>query len=327
MKINPISSHNSFKGLFVDKSKEVGDWRMEYHPYSWETEKRLSNGLWDEKKSIMAVKEKIDFTSPKLPDNEEIYIPAKDSKPSISKDILGTVSYYEYPSNIKNGEKGCDITVMEPLNREESVKVFMKKQEKFKEMKFDRLKEIRETLIQNKRREMGNKKDKFWSNFSEIGSISSLLNGSKSAASRIGNELSMDMYYYNNYIDEYMNIAESLKELDDLQGTMKDELKLIGEAKQKGNIVDISKRHCPDPNKPLWDDLVNLLKKNTDEILSSQKLVLLPHKSVKMVDLLKHQIEYYKQWIPKDGRFTQELFSQISAHVMAGVDYLISHRV
>ena len=63
MKINAINNTN-FRGLFTDKTAQNGgNWRMEYSPYSWE-----SNNS-----SKMANKKKIDVYASSLPDNEEIY--------------------------------------------------------------------------------------------------------------------------------------------------------------------------------------------------------------------------------------------------------------
>ena len=38
MKIQAINTNTNFKGLFTDKSAQNnGNWRMEYQPYSWES--------------------------------------------------------------------------------------------------------------------------------------------------------------------------------------------------------------------------------------------------------------------------------------------------
>ena len=86
MKIQAINTNTNFKGLFTDKSAQNnGNWRMEYQPYSWE-----SNNT-----GKMANKERIDIYANMLPDNEEIYTKNKGYYAETSGDILGTTSYYK----------------------------------------------------------------------------------------------------------------------------------------------------------------------------------------------------------------------------------------
>lgn len=133
MKIQAINTNTNFKGLFTDKSAQNnGNWRMEYQPYSWE-----SNNT-----GKMANKERIDIYANMLPDNEEIYTKNKGYYAETSGDILGTTSYYK----TYDGRMRRTIDEMPSLNREDSLKVLDKKLGKFLEQKQELRKELEKQL-------------------------------------------------------------------------------------------------------------------------------------------------------------------------------------
>ena len=118
MKINVISNTN-FRGLFTDKSAQNGgNWKMEYSPYSWESK----NFKLD---STMADQGDVDILGTCLPDNEKIYTEQNGRKSA--KDILGTEFYYEYD----NGKVRKTITEVPAMNRQDSLRVYNSKLEKF----------------------------------------------------------------------------------------------------------------------------------------------------------------------------------------------------
>ena len=136
MKINAISNTN-FKGLFTDKSAQNGgNWKMEYSPYAWEAK-------YFKIDSKMANQENIDIFGTCLPDNEKIYTNENGKKSA--KDILGTEFYYEY----ENGKVRKTITEVPAMNRENSLKVYNKKLDKFLKMKKDKSEEIKRALRQD----------------------------------------------------------------------------------------------------------------------------------------------------------------------------------
>ena len=120
MKINAINNTN-FRGLFTDKSSQNGgNWKMEYSPYAWES----PNGY---NLSKMDTQRDIDIFGTVLPDNEKIYTENYNRKSA--KDILGTEFYYEtYDGRVRK-----TITEVPAMNREDSLRVYNSKLQKFLE--------------------------------------------------------------------------------------------------------------------------------------------------------------------------------------------------
>ena len=120
MKIQTINNQISSKGIYIDRSKENnGNWKMAYKPYSWELDTNA--------KPYIAPKEQIDMYASSLPTNEEFYTAIENAKPAVSKDIYGTISYYQYPAHINNGKMRRDVIQEEAMGREESLEVYVKK--------------------------------------------------------------------------------------------------------------------------------------------------------------------------------------------------------
>ena len=134
MKINAISNTN-FRGLFTDKSAQNGgNWKMEYSPYAWESKQ---GWVIDSK---MANQSDIDVFGTCLPDNEKIYTEKNGRKSA--KDILGTEFYYEY----QDGKVRKTITEVPAMNREESLRVYNGKLQKFLGMKEEKAESIKKTV-------------------------------------------------------------------------------------------------------------------------------------------------------------------------------------
>lgn len=320
MKINSIQNTN-FRGLFVDKTKENnGKWKMEYYPYSWETAK-INSETYDAKVTEMAKKEKIDITAAKLPWNEEIYVAETSRSPRISKDILGTVSYYEYPQDIMMGEFRKKIDEKEPMNLEESLKVSVQKHKIFKEMKNEEMSKIAEKISSDKA-ELMKLFDKYFQYSYEQEKLFSFLSDARSNMDSTIGDLKSKLFWAYDNINKYVKIASSLKELDKYIQFQESELEKIAEKKKTGDIIDISIRHQHDPNKPLYD-AVNKLIKKPEELRTTNKLVLLAHKTIplkKMID------EWYTGYGISWVGLTKQMLKEFPEGLTHYADRLISIR-
>lgn len=271
MKIQAINN-NSFKGLFTDKSKQNNnEWLMEYRPYSWELD---SNA-----KPKMALKEHLDIKADKLPDNEEIYSKAYGSEPERSKDILGTESYYRYPDHIMNGKMRSTITVAEPLNREESLKVYLEKMNKFRTQKEQEQKilgnfSFRE--IESKYRSFNSAsadyEDAIIFKQDEKDRMSNATRGMYGAAEKLYRQA-----------NAYAKMTESLKQTDKTISDIKTELNTIETAKKEGKVIDISVRTGIDPDAPLKNYINN---KTFDEANNENMLLILPAAVLLLKDIV-----------------------------------------
>ncbi len=267
MKIQAINNTN-FKGLFTDKTAENGyNWRMEYRPYSWE-----SNNT-----SKMANKKQIDIFAYDLPDNEEIYISYPNAGES-SKDILGTESYYVR----SDGKMRRTITEMPALNREESLKVKNSKLEEF-----ERIKKIKAANMQNnmekiyeKLRPSSDEFNKYYEDssqgyFSRQYSLDNSRYNMKTEFNKTQN-CAKDLY---SDFQKYITLRNSIDNIKNIQMNNYKEIIKLGELRKAGNLIDISQRDIPNPDRALEEALQNLQS-------AAQKFVCLPHKLVSMEEIL-----------------------------------------
>jgi len=246
MKVSAITNTN-FKGLFTDRTKENnGNWRMEYRPYSWENK--------------MVPKTKIDVFSSVLPTNEEIYIGG--AQRELSKDILGTVSYYKDISYGKDILRKT-ITEMPAMNLEESLKVKDKKLTMFLKMKQEEMQELKKSLKDRMGLifDISKKHNEYASDFnrdvfSHTYSKETRVNGIKTnfdKMTKIAEENGQDF-------QKYIKLAESADNVRTAKDEIFEELLKIEEAKAKGLLIDISRRDIESPNEPLKNALQNITK-------------------------------------------------------------------
>lgn len=322
MKISAISNHQAFRGLFVDKTKNE-EWVMEYHPYSWETfhNTAVHRPYYDVRKPIMENKQQIDILASKLPDNEEIYIPMTKETPAISKDILGTVSYYEYPVEVKLGEFRNKITESSPMNLEESLKVYLKKNEKFRDMKQEEMqktaKDINESLDRLKK-DIGKCRD---ASYRSEGFH--IFSDASNERSRKFFDLEYDtMQKHKALVEKYIKLAETKEDLDKFISDLRKELKLIDKKKKSGDIIDISVRHEFDPNKALYEEGMKLAEK-PNEIQKTSKLVLLSHRAVPLKEIIQEWIQYT---VEGKSENIQKFIKQLPEGLTRIADLMISFR-
>ncbi len=312
MKIQPINNTQTFKGLFVDCSKENGgDWKMVYRPYSWE--------LKDSKTPIMSSKTPIDILADYLPDNEEIFIPMQENKPEISKDILGTVSYYKYPASYNNGEMRRQIIFGEPLSREESLNIYLQKLDKFVEMKHNKQSEL-EKSIQSADQDLQNLNNNFGNSSCAYERTSLGFNKHK----REMDKFEKDMYQqaktlHKNAID-YIKINSSLQSIEKQKLEMQEELAMIENARNNNVLVDISKRHLPDPNKAYWQVLVEAIN-NKNIRLNTDKVIVFPHATKTLKSLIEGWFKSYNV----SPHFDQYVLDRIPGELMSCADSMIYH--
>ncbi len=266
MKIQAINTNTNFKGLFTDKSAQNnGNWRMEYQPYSWE-----SNNT-----GKMANKERIDIYANMLPDNEEIYTKNKGYYAETSRDILGTTSYYK----TYDGRMRRTIDEMPSMNREDSLKVLDKKLGKFLEQKQELRKELeanfdRQTLAIRSSSDNYNiasyeLDNTFWTK-------KNIKNNMDNAARELKNNA--DIMYQNS--QNYIKLMGSIDAVRQTKENGQKEIKQIEELRKSGKLIDISRRDIPNPNEALKQALADIRA-------AAGKFLCLPHKLMSMEEVLK----------------------------------------
>ena len=266
MKIQAINTNTNFKGLFTDKSAQNnGNWRMEYQPYSWE-----SNNT-----GKMANKERIDIYANMLPDNEEIYTKNKGYYAETSGDILGTTSYYK----TYDGRMRRTIDEMPAMNREDSLKVLDKKLGKFLEQKQELRKELeanfdRQTLAIRSSSDNYNiasyeLDNTFWTK-------KNIKNNMDNAARELKNNA--DIMYQNS--QNHIKLMGSIDAVRQTKENGQKEIKQIEELRKSGKLIDISRRDIPNPNEALKQALADIRA-------AAGKFLCLPHKLMSMDEILK----------------------------------------
>ena len=266
MNIQAINTNTNFKGLFTDKSAQNnGNWRMEYQPYSWE-----SNNT-----GKMANKERIDIYANMLPDNEEIYTKNKGYYAETSGDILGTTSYYK----TYDGRMRRTIDEMPAMNREDSLKVLDKKLGKFLEQKQELRKELeanfdRQTLAIRSSSDNYNiasyeLDNTFWTK-------KNIKNNMDNAARELKNNA--DIMYQNS--QNYIKLMGSIDAVRQTKENGQKEIKQIEELRKSGKLIDISRRDIPNPNEALKQALADIRA-------AAGKFLCLPHKLMSMDEILK----------------------------------------
>lgn len=266
MKIQAINTNTNFKGLFTDKSAQNnGNWRMEYQPYSWE-----SNNT-----GKMANKERIDIYANMLPDNEEIYTKNKGYYAETSGDILGTTSYYK----TYDGRMRRTIDEMPSMNREDSLKVLDKKLGKFLEQKQELRKELeanfdRQTLAIRSSSDNYNiasyeLDNTFWTK-------KNIKNNMDNAARELKNNA--DIMYQNS--QNYIKLMGSIDAVRQTKENGQKEIKQLEELRKSGKLIDISRRDIPNPNEALKQALADIRA-------AAGKFLCLPHKLMSMEEVLK----------------------------------------
>lgn len=269
MKINAISNTN-FKGLFTDKSAQNGgNWKMEYSPYAWEAK-------YFKIDSKMANQENIDIFGTCLPDNEKIYTNENGKKSA--KDILGTEFYYEY----ENGKVRKTITEVPAMNREDSLKVYNKKLDKFLKMKKDKSEEMKKEVSETPK----SFKDLTYNFYEHAEDIKHRYLGRTyylkySSQVMIGafNQLKDSANGLVKKFDEYATLRDSMDDVKHYISENKAEIELLEEKRKSGKLIDISRRDVYDPNQPLWKALQNVRE-------AAQKYVALPHKTISVREIL-----------------------------------------
>ena len=266
MKIQAINTKTNFKGLLTEKSAQNnGNGRMEYQPYSWE-----SNNT-----GKMANKERIDIYANMLPDNEEIYTKNKGYYAETSGDILGTTSYYK----TYDGRMRRTIDEMPAMNREDSLKVLDKKLGKFLEQKQELRKELeanfdRQTLAIRSSSDNYNiasyeLDNTFWTK-------KNIKNNMDNAARELKNNA--DIMYQNS--QNYIKLMGSIDAVRQTKENGQKEIKQIEELRKSGKLIDISRRDIPNPNEALKQALADIRA-------AAGKFLCLPHKLMSMDEILK----------------------------------------
>lgn len=296
MKINAINNTN-FKGLFTNKSSQNGgNWKMEYSPYAWESRNWYNL-------SKMDIQRDIDIFGTVLPDNEKIYTDKYGRKSA--KDILGTEFYYEQDGKIRK-----TITEVPAMNRENSLKVYNRKLQKFLEMKSQKMDAIAEAIrnIPNGFYDMSSKFNERADDIKKmyIRRVYSL-EGSSDVMLEQYNKMRNSAMNAVDQFETYKNLNESKDYVKNHIAENDKEIALLSEKRKAGKLIDISRRDIYDPNKKFWEALQNM-KEATD------KFVALPHKTISVKEILKKIGDGVKK-------------ADIPNEAIRYVDYLISNRL
>lgn len=297
MKINAINNTN-FRGLFTDKSSQNGgNWKMEYSPYAWES----PNGY---NLSKMDTQRDIDIFGTVLPDNEKIYTENYNRKSA--KDILGTEFYYEtYDGRVRK-----TITEVPAMNREDSLRVYNSKLQKFLEMKSNKLASIAQAIL-----DIPNGFTEMCSKFNERArdikqgyfARSYTLEGSSNEMTTQFDNMTRSANKAVDEFKQYKSMRESMDFVKKYIAENDKEIELLSEKRNAGKLIDISKRDAYDPNKKLWQALQNI-KEAVDKYVS------LPHKTISVQEILNN--------IGKDIKK-----ADIPKVAIEYVDYLVSNRL
>lgn len=268
MKINAITNA-SFRGLFTNKSHENGgNWKMEYSPYSWE-----SNNT-----SKMANQTELDILGYTLPDNEKMYQMDCTGRKSC-KDIFDTEFYYEYP----NGTMRKTITEVPAMNLEESLKVQTEKLKEFAQIKKGRMRNQLEWDIKNSQKYSSKCKDAFveCSKEYDLGYFdrTHTRKGLKSRMAEHFDTLDTITNILRKNALEYMELSKSKDMIVDKIAENNKKIEILKEARLKDILIDISRRDVYDPNRALW-----LAMHNAKAIVN--KIVALPHKTISVRQIL-----------------------------------------
>lgn len=270
MKINVISNTN-FRGLFTDKSAQNGgNWKMEYSPYSWESK----NFKLD---STMADQGDVDILGTCLPDNEKIYTEQNGRKSA--KDILGTEFYYEYD----NGKVRKTITEVPAMNREDSLRVYNSKLEKFLEMKKEKAENIEKTVV-DATKNLDDDVDAFYDRADDLEKGYFTRHYTTAGSSYVMKKK------YRKVVDALENVTKQFKYYTDLRDSSDfvkkyiaenaKEISLLSQKRKAGKLIDISRRDVYDPNKALWNAMQNIKE-------AAEKYVSLPHKTISVQEIIK----------------------------------------
>ena len=270
MKIQAINNNTNFKGLFTNKSHENGgDWKMEYRPYSWE-----SNNT-----SKMQAKQRVDVYASTLPDNEEIFETRYNGYES-SRDILGTESYYKH----SDGTMRKTITEAPAMNREESLKVQNNKLESFLQLKRHEM-NTQSNFILNTPQELSDSAREYDRYSSDIKhGYFSRSYSLDSSYRQMDNEYSKTKDRGLGVVNAFKNYVKLRDSSEDVKRSIAqntEELALIENAKKERKLIDISNRSIYDPNRALWEEVSSDIK------AASEKTLVLPHKTISMKSLLK----------------------------------------
>ena len=268
MKIQSINNAN-FRGKYTYNSMDNGKWQTEYRPYSWENYNH----------STAEPKRYIDILSSDLPNNEQIYnahYRHNILQKEITTDIMGTITSLH---KFDNDTTHSDIRVRESMGREESIKVFLEKLQKFLDMKLEHReicdKQLDKTF--NQIRELSNDFDKHSKDF-DSGLLTAVNTRKENKDSMVAAKESI--------MSKVNSIKEQQGRLDKLNDSihkvrkqiisLQVEFNNIDKARKNVRIIDISRRDIEEADRPL----LNAMKYDFETLINS--VVILPHKTISM---------------------------------------------
>lgn len=268
MKIQSITNNN-FRGKYTYGSDKDGKWWTEYRPYSWENYNH----------STAEPKRYVNILSSELPNNEQIYnAHYRDNilQKEITTDIIGTITSIH---KFDNDANHSDIKVRESMGREESIKVFLEKLQKFLDMKLEHkvtyVKQLGKTF--NQIRELSHDFDKHSKDFDS---------GLLAAVNTRKENKDLMVAVKESIMSEVNSIKEQQGRLDRLNDSihkvrkqmisLQVELNDIAKARKNSRIIDISRRDIEDADRPLLD----AMKYDFETLINS--VVILPHKTISM---------------------------------------------
>ena len=283
MRIQSIAD-NSFRGKYTYGSDNGGKWWTEYRPYSWEN---YNNSTAEPKRYI-------DILSSELPNNDQIYNTKYRNNilhKEVITDIMGTVTSVH---NLDNDTTRSDILVRGSMGREESVKVFLEKLQKFLDMKLEHKvnydKQLDKTF--NQIRQLSNDFDEHSKDF-DSGFFAAVNTKKENKDSMVAVKESI-MTKINSIKEQQGRIDklnDSIHKVRKQIISLQVELNDIAKARQKSRVIDISRRDIEDADRPL----LNALKYDFETLINS--VVILPHKTITMQKIFA-QMNHNKKYNP-----------------------------
>ena len=268
MKIQSINNAN-FRGKYTYNSMDNGKWQTEYSPYSWENYNH----------STAEPKRYIDILSSELPNNEQLYhadyrydILQKE----VSTDIMGTVTSIH---NVENGLINADTVMCPSMSREESIKVYVEKLQKFLDMKLEYKDEAIRNMqsTYNKIRELSLNFDMHSKDFdSGLLMSKNTKQDNKDSMAAVKEKIMEKIGSIQEQQGRIDKLNESIHKVRKQIVSFKVELNNIAKARKNVRIIDISRRDIEDADRPL----LNAMKYDFETLINS--VVILPHKTISM---------------------------------------------
>lgn len=115
-----------------------------------------------------------------------------------------------------------------------------------------------------------------------------------------------------NILKKYISLRDSIESIKDTRNSELLEIEKLKNARENGQLIDISRRDIKNPDKSLIDEIAKMIKTNT--LNQSKKLIALPHKTITVQEVLKSLAA-----MGKDNNISQNFVKYIGYVIKNGV--------